>query len=103
MSDLIKREDAIRELYRSSVYKWSVEEDQLAHNWAISIIESLPSADAVQGEWEHWGSPFSDESEVIDTIVCSVCGARFIEPKDEPKGEYNYCPNCGAKMKGGEE
>ena len=50
------------------------------------------------GEWEHWGSPFSDESEVIDTIVCSVCGARFIEPKDEPKGEYNYCPNCGARM-----
>ena len=55
------------------------------------------------GEWEHWGSPFSDESEVIDTIVCSVCGARFIEPKDEPKGEYNYCPSCGAKMKGGAE
>jgi len=60
-------------------------------------------SDAVQGEWEHWGSPFSDESEVIDTIVCSVCGARFIEPKDEPKGEYNYCPNCGARMKGGAE
>ena len=61
------------------------------------------SADAVHGEWEHWGSPFSDESEVIDTIVCSVCGARFIEPKDEPKGEYNFCPNCGAKMdKGGD-
>lgn len=58
--------------------------------------------DAVRGEWEHWGSPFSDESEVIDTIVCSVCGARFIEPKDEPKGEYNYCPNCGARMEANE-
>lgn len=58
----------------------------------------ISRADAVHGEWEHWGSPFSDESEVIDTIVCSVCGARFIEPKDEPKGEYNYCPNCGARM-----
>lgn len=57
----------------------------------------------IKGEWEHWGSPFSDESEVIDTIVCSVCGARFIEPKDEPKGEYNYCPSCGARMKGGED
>lgn len=67
-----------------------------------TLLEAL-SADAVQGEWEHWGSPFSDESEVIDTIVCSVCGARFIEPKDEPKGEYNFCPNCGARMKGGAE
>ena len=64
--------------------------------------DDAPSAEAVQGEWEHWGSPFSDESEVIDTIVCSVCGARFIEPKDEPKGEYNYCPNCGAIMGGAE-
>ena len=69
------------------------------------MINDAPtvSAEAVQGEWEHWGSPFSDESEVIDTIVCSVCGARFIEPKDEPKGEYNFCPNCGARMKGGAE
>lgn len=48
MSDLVKRNIAIRELVRSSVYKWSVEEDQLAHNWAISIIESLPSSDAVE-------------------------------------------------------
>ena len=64
------------------------------------------SADRPSGTWEHWGSPFSDESEVIDTIVCSVCGARFIEPKDEPKGEYNYCPSCGAMMtpyKGGDD
>ena len=60
----------------------------------------IHSADRIKGEWEHWGSPFSDESEVIDTIVCSVCGARFIEPKDEPKGEYNYCPSCGADMRG---
>ena len=65
-----------------------------------NVLNSVPSADAVHGEWEHWGSPFSDESEVIDTIVCSVCGARFIEPKDEPKGEYNFCPNCGADMRG---
>ena len=64
-------------------------------------INAQPTADVrenVKGEWEHWGSPFSDESEVIDTIVCSVCGARFVEPKDETKGEYNYCPNCGARM-----
>lgn len=71
----------------------------------ISMVDNQPTADVrenVRGEWEHWGSPFSDESEVIDTIVCSVCGARFIEPKDETKGEYNYCPNCGAQMMRGE-
>ena len=78
------------------------------HGLATSTFETMeldcvPIAgvrENVRGEWEHWGSPFSDESEVIDTIVCSVCGARFIEPKDETKGEYNYCPNCGADMRG---
>lgn len=40
-TDLISRADAIRELCRSSVYKWSVEEDQLAHNWSIGIINSI--------------------------------------------------------------
>ena len=52
-----------------------------------------------QGEWEHWGSPFSDE-QVVNSIVCSVCGARFVEIQDEV---FNFCPNCGAKMKGGAE
>lgn len=85
---------------QSEQYKKGFEDCKRAYE-----IELARSADAVHGEWEHWGSPFSDESEVIDTIVCSVCGARFIEPKDEPKGEYNYCPSCGAIMtpyKGGD-
>ena len=69
---------------------------------AIDMAIKSLLAEVARGEWEHWGSPFSDESEVIDTIVCSVCGVRFIEPKDEPKGEYNYCPNCGADMRGEE-
>ena len=33
--------------------------------------------------------------------VCSECGARYIgnyDSYDEPD-EFNYCPNCGARMK----
>lgn len=97
MSDVISRQDAINAIENTDCQITSQEWDEL-----ISAIKTLPSARPT-GEWEHWGSPFSDESEVIDTIVCSVCGARFIEPKDEPKGEYNYCPSCGARMKGGED
>ena len=91
------REEAIEILkeYRVIVMN-CLEAETPAFDMAIEAL----SADAVHGEWEHWGSPFSDESEVIDTIVCSVCGARFIEPKDEPKVEYNFCPNCGADMRG---
>lgn len=81
-------------------YAWWNNEDKETFD---EIVDAQPTADVrenVKGEWEHWGSPFSDESEVIDTIVCSVCGARFIEPKDETKEEYNFCPNCGADMRG---
>ena len=51
-------------------------------------IVTAPTVDAVpvkHGEWT-----------VIDGCVsCSVCG--------EPCMEFNYCPNCGAKMDGWKE
>ena len=56
---------------------------------AIMQIDALPSVDKPQGEWisNHDGS-----------WNCSECGLRvFIYAKG------NYCPNCGAKMKGGTE
>lgn len=106
-NDVINRADAIKAVAEhfsfddgcSNIYKDIDYYKGIAEHILKNVPSALPSAEAVQGEWEHWGSPFSDESEVIDTIVCSACGARFIEPKDEPKGEYNFCPNCGADMR----
>lgn len=62
------------------------------------ILERLPTIDAVEvkhGEWiatrvEVDGSRFTGER-------CSRCGWW------KSMGIYNYCPNCGAKMDGGEE
>lgn len=34
-----------------------------------------------------------------DDFTCSACGYHMIVGG----GAYNYCPNCGAKMKGGKE
>ena len=33
------------------------------------------------------------------TRYCSVCGQNY----GMPHGVFNYCPNCGAKMDGGNE
>lgn len=62
---------------------------------AICLYGYTVSKERPQGEWEHWGSPFSDE-QVVYSIVCSVCGARFVEIQGEI---FNFCPNCGAQMK----
>lgn len=68
-------------------------------NGAIDcVIENvLSSADAVQGEWV---------IEDAHTEHCSVCGYAFhtsalfaVGGNDEP----NFCPNCGARMKGGDD
>lgn len=71
---------------------------------ALKNIMSL-SDDAVQGEW------IRKEKEINDCdghrayywYECSVCGAR--PPKDTFKNEWHsdYCPSCGAIMKGGDD
>ena len=50
MTDLIRRSVLIDEICRSSIYKWSVEEDQGAHNWALNIINSQPSVESSKGD-----------------------------------------------------
>ena len=42
-SDLISRQDLINAIMRSSVYAWSAEEDKIAHEWVLNIINSLPA------------------------------------------------------------
>lgn len=56
-------------------------------------FDSFPAADVapvVHGRWN------ADET-------CSLCGEKSTEGLDATKWDYwlpNYCPNCGAKMKG---
>lgn len=53
-----------------------------------------PSACAIEGTWneeEGWNLEMQDG-------FCSVCGEQ-----DEKYYKHNYCPNCGARMKGEQE
>lgn len=47
------------------------------------------------GKWEHWGSPFTDDT-IANSIVCTRCKARYVEIDGEV---FNFCPNCGADMR----
>ncbi|MBR2707356.1 MAG: hypothetical protein IKE74_09020 [Mogibacterium sp.] len=52
----------------------------------IPCDAEVVSAEAVQGEWLYRRND----------VECSVCG-------EFAKDKSNFCPNCGAKMKGGSE
>lgn len=58
-----------------------------------NTINSIPAADvtpAVHGRW------IMHDDEFGLTCECSVCHI-------ETMGDGNYCPNCGAKMDGGNQ
>jgi hypothetical protein len=82
--DLIKRSDAIKATWQKPTYT-----DPL--NILTEVrdrIEIIPSADRPQGEWK----PKNHH-----TDYCSNCG---FEETQWRTADYNYCPSCGARMKG---
>ena len=116
MSDLISRADAI-EAVRLETGKLGM--GLLGKGDILDIISSLPSADAVsrdvhvgivnelvkrieelkadavQGEWVYIDNYYR-------VATCSRCHkVTMFEKWGAHTKPYNYCPKCGAKMKGG--
>jgi len=63
------------------------------------VWEAVPAADVVEvkhGRWIRSGQSFLYPHK-FRNYSCSVCGY------DIEKTKYNYCPNCGARMDGGED
>lgn len=67
----------------------ALEKNESAEEWYKVFCEKLDSAEN-KGEWRHDGSRWKNR------FICSACGYKLF---DAPT---NYCPNCGARMKGGE-
>ena len=77
-------------------------------DWIVSFLESQPTADVQEvrhGEWMETQEPLGWRD--VDCIECSVCHESWIMNEDSSIDDYecmwHHCPNCGAKMKGGEE
>lgn len=101
MSDLIRREDAIEVVCELIPIR----------NDAVEIadaLRSLPSAER-KGEWiEHKERTIVRNNNFIDFFPteyeCSNCGLRRATYNiNSSLCLTNYCPHCGAKMKGAED
>ena len=90
MAEYIDKElviDTIEELKSKALPK------ALLFDHLKKVIEVFPTEDFVPVKHGHWGKCFG-------SFRCSECGHGFDYDRYLPF--FNYCPNCGAKMDGGE-
>ena len=91
--EYIKKEDALAELN-----KWEWQELYLPIHFKENVLDVLPTysfTDREKGEWisrEGTGECFP----FWERHKCSKCG-KYGE------GTFNFCPNCGADMRGGDK
>ena len=102
MSDSINRADAIEAMdERWGDIKRTNKRVAKGHEAVYldmrATISALPSADAVQGEW-------IDIDNYYRMATCSRCHkVTMFEKWGKYTKPYDFCPNCGARMKGGAE
>ena len=67
----------------------------------VAAIEALQEPERKKGHWIEIikDERFGDEWDEIAVYKCSVCESEFVECM----GTYNFCPNCGADMRGEQE
>ena len=90
-NDTIKRSDAIKATWQEPTYT-----DPL--NVLTEVrdrIEAIPSADRPQGKWIKFGLGRGTR-----ILFCTNCERRIEVPLSQGDSNYDFCPNCGAQMKG---
>ena len=101
--DLISRADAIEAVAQQWLFEASAESPYVNDDdiddyrkLAEELLSDIPSAEAVQGEW-------IDIDNYYRLATCSRCHkVTMFEKWGEYTKPYDFCPNCGAKMKGAE-
>ena len=90
MSDLISRSELLRHI--SFVFEYT---DTYNYKLLKHIVDSLPTVqERPKGEWEEKNDRYG--------YFCSVCG-ELLPCSEEYDFRTDFCPNCGADMRKGEE
>ena len=113
MTDYISREAAIEAIEETDWYHQNKNKDMVhganssEHQaWyreqdVYAAIKSIPAADVrpvVRGRWEKKITGKPESGGTLGYFVCSVCSCRVWATALD--GKLNFCPNCGADMRG---
>ena len=104
MADYIERQAALDLVESAGAWGWS-------KNQLYEEIQAVPAANVredVQGEWEWFDQERGTPIDGWDREWgwrCSCCKDTLNDEYDDPDSspKFNFCPNCGARMVGGEQ
>ena len=82
MDDLISRE-AVKEMIKNHRVDFSTEKD---YRTARACANAVPPAEPKRGYWK-----YNAKIGTFKVWTCDQCGWNS-------EAEFNFCPNCGAKM-----
>ena len=93
------------------IYANAMREDWLEHgeneyvyntNAVLDSIDAQPTVDAVEVVHGRWKKRWHDNILIgHEYEECSICGCKISDT--EKFWDCNYCPNCGADMRGESE
>lgn len=97
--DLISRAALLNEIRKTLDNPLS---DRETAGVIMTVARMMPTVDAqlvAHGEWTACEDDWNEET----IYTCSVCNEDFLTVDGTPAQYlWNYCPNCGAKMQGGD-
>ena len=83
---------------------WNKDDDPFVHRALDEIIridqEQLLTIEPKRGEWIGEADGYYNGELIYDTWYCSNCD--YVVDDEEPP-TWNFCPNCGARMKGADD
>ena len=89
---LIYAEEAVELINGLESLPWEEETEGL-----VNSLTTVDAVEVVHGRWEEDKPPEHHIFAGVNVIYrCSECNNRFIH-------DTHYCPNCGAKMDGGND
>lgn len=96
MNDLISRQDAANLLYKMLA-------DDYVDGYAyLEQLRSLPSTEPerIKGKWVDAILYHEPDDFEWEKVKCSSCKNFVTKPIFYHNNKYNFCPNCGADMRG---